>query len=83
MESPGKYERVSGSSIGGGTYWGLCRLLTRVKSFDEVLDLAESGEADVVDMTVGDIYGRYVHPLMVFEGSGLGICLSYSRWTVW
>jgi len=58
VESPGKYERVSGSSIGGGTYWGLCRLLTRSKTFDEVLDMAEAGEADLVDMTVGDIYGR-------------------------
>ena len=51
---------MSGSSIGGGTYWGLCRLLTKCKSFDEVLDLAESGETDLVDMTVGDIYGRSV-----------------------
>ncbi len=58
VEGPGKYERVSGSSLGGGTYWGLCRLLTRCKTFDEVLDLAETGEATSVDMTVGDIYGR-------------------------
>ena len=58
MEGPGKYERVSGSSLGGGTYWGLCRVLTRCNSFDEVLDLAEMGDANLVDMTVGDIYGR-------------------------
>jgi hypothetical protein len=58
VEGPGKYERVSGSSLGGGTYWGLCRLLTRCKTFDEVLDLAETGDATSVDMTVGDIYGR-------------------------
>lgn len=59
MEGPAKYERVSGSSLGGGTYWGLCRVLTRCNSFDEVLDLAEMGDANLVDMTVGDIYGRY------------------------
>lgn len=60
VEGPGKYVRVSGSSLGGGTYWGLCRLLTRCNSFDEVLDLAEVGDANTVDMTVGDIYGRSV-----------------------
>ncbi len=58
VEGPGKYERISGSSLGGGTYWGLCRLLTGCKTFDEVLDLAEIGDANVVDMSVGDIYGR-------------------------
>lgn len=58
VEGPGRYERVSGSSLGGGTYWGLCRLLTRCKTFDEVLDLAETGDATSVDMTVGDIYGQ-------------------------
>lgn len=58
VEGPGRYERVSGSSLGGGTYWGLCRLLTRCKTFDEVLDLAETGDGTAVDMTVGDIYGR-------------------------
>jgi hypothetical protein len=35
----------------------LCRLVTRCKTFDEVLDLAEMGDASLVDMTVGDIYG--------------------------
>lgn len=58
VEGPGRYERVSGSSLGGGTYWGLCRLLTRCKTFDEVLDLADLGDATSVDMTVGDIYGK-------------------------
>lgn len=86
VESPGKYCRVSGSSLGGGTYWGLCRLLTKCKTFDEVgqtqhhtpqatrqrgvrpwlsevwwcqvLDLAENGDPSMVDMTVGDIYGK-------------------------
>ena len=54
---PGKFERVSGSSLGGGTYWGLCRLLTRCESFEEVLDIAENGDATEVDMLVRDIYG--------------------------
>lgn len=57
ISGPGKYERVSGTSLGGGTYWGLCRLLTKCKTFDEVLDLAENGDAGTVDMLVKDIYG--------------------------
>jgi type II pantothenate kinase len=40
-----------------GTYWGLCRLLTKCESYEEVLDFAERGDASVVDMLVKDIYG--------------------------
>jgi pantothenate kinase len=57
VQSPGVFERVSGSSLGGGTYWGLCRLLTKCASYDEVLDIAETGDAGEVDMLVKDIYG--------------------------
>lgn len=31
MEGNGKFERVSGTSIGGGTFWGLGKLLTQCK----------------------------------------------------
>jgi len=58
VDGPGEFERISGSTIGGGTYWGLCRLLTDVESFDTILDLADKGDADKVDMMVGDIYGK-------------------------
>ena len=57
VKSPTEYERVSGSSIGGGTYWGLCRLLTSCQTYDEALDLSENGNNFKVDMSVGDIYG--------------------------
>lgn len=57
VRGPNDYERVSGSSIGGGTYWGLCRLLTAYQSFDEALDQAVRGSNQTVDMNVGDIYG--------------------------
>ena len=40
----GQYERVSGSSLGGGTFWGLCRLLTRCRGFDEMLELSMRGD---------------------------------------
>eukprot|EP00899_Mesostigma_viride_P013960 jgi/Mesvir1/22565/Mv18570-RA.2 len=56
-DGEGQYERVSGTNIGGGTFWGLCRLLTKCKSFDEMLALSAQGDNSKVDMLVGDIYG--------------------------
>lgn len=53
------YERVSGSSCGGGTLWGLLSLLTPAKSFDEMLELSRTGDNKNVDMLVGDIYGDH------------------------
>ncbi|KAG7365550.1 pantothenate kinase [Nitzschia inconspicua] len=57
VDGPRNYERISGSTIGGGTYWGLMRLLTDVESFDDAMKLAEIGDPSKVDMMVGDIYG--------------------------
>ena len=57
VNAPGDFERVSGTSIGGGTYWGLCRLFTRCSTFEQVLELAEIGNNAEVDMLVSDIYG--------------------------
>nr|XP_007153743.1 hypothetical protein PHAVU_003G061300g [Phaseolus vulgaris]ESW25737.1 hypothetical protein PHAVU_003G061300g [Phaseolus vulgaris] len=57
VEGEGKFERVSGTSIGGGTFWGLGKLLTKCKSFDELLELSYRGNNRQVDMLVGDIYG--------------------------
>lgn len=34
IDDYGKYERISGTSLGGGTLWGLLSLLTGAKSFD-------------------------------------------------
>eukprot|EP00980_Cylindrotheca_fusiformis_P007447 scaffold1537_cov108-Cylindrotheca_fusiformis.AAC.6 len=58
VDGPRKHERISGSSIGGGTYWGLIRLLTDVEDFEDVMRLAEKGDPSKVDMMVGDIYGK-------------------------
>ena len=33
-DADGKFERVSGTSLGGGTLWGLLSLLTDARSFD-------------------------------------------------
>ncbi len=58
VDGPSKFERVSGSSIGGGTFLGLCRLLTGANDFDMALEMSSDGDSDVADMVVGDIYGR-------------------------
>ncbi len=51
------YERVSGTSLGGGTLWGLLSLLTDAESYDDMLELSKFGDNKNVDMLVGDIYG--------------------------
>jgi type II pantothenate kinase len=57
VSGPRKYERVGGTSLGGGTLWGLLSLLTQAESFDDMLDMAAHGDNAKVDMLVGDIYG--------------------------
>ncbi|OQS00485.1 pantothenate kinase [Thraustotheca clavata] len=57
VSSETEYTRVSGTSLGGGTYLGLCKLLSKYKSFDEAMDASIVGDSNTVDMTVGDIYG--------------------------
>jgi len=57
VDEDGKFERVSGTSLGGGTLWGLLSMLTPATTFDEMLALSEQGNNDTVDMLVGDIYG--------------------------
>ncbi|KAI9703306.1 MAG: hypothetical protein M1836_007872 [Candelina mexicana] len=52
-----QYQRIGGTSLGGGTLWGLLSLLTGARTFDEMLGMAEHGDNGSVDMLVGDIYG--------------------------
>ena len=44
-------------SIGGGTFLGLCCLLTGCETFEEALRMAENGDSTKVDKLVRDIYG--------------------------
>lgn len=57
VSGPREYQRVGGTSLGGGTLWGLLSLLTGARTFDEMLELASQGDNSRVDMLVGDIYG--------------------------
>ncbi|KAL1799726.1 hypothetical protein ACET3X_000068 [Alternaria dauci] len=58
VSGPRQYERIGGTSLGGGTLWGLLSLLTGARSFDDMLRLAENGDNSSVDLLVGDIYGQ-------------------------
>lgn len=57
VESAEKFSRISGTSLGGGTFLGLCCLLTGCESFEEALSMAEDGDSTKVDKLVRDIYG--------------------------
>ena len=57
VQSETEYTRVSGTALGGGTFLGLTRLLTQMRSFQQALDSAANGDARHVDMLVADIYG--------------------------
>ncbi|XP_018328170.1 pantothenate kinase 3 isoform X3 [Agrilus planipennis] len=54
---PNNYKRVTGTSIGGGTFLGLCCLLTGCNTFEEAIELAAGGDNTNVDKLVRDIYG--------------------------
>jgi len=58
VDEDGSFERISGTSLGGGTLWGLLSLLTPASGFDEMLALSEKGDNEAVDMLVKDIYGQ-------------------------
>lgn len=56
--SPTSYSRIWGSSLGGGTFEGLCcTLIQKQITFDEALKMAEAGCSKKVDKLVKDIYG--------------------------
>ncbi|RKP20961.1 B56-domain-containing protein [Rozella allomycis CSF55] len=57
VEDENKFERVSGTALGGGTLWGLLSLLTDAKTYDEMIEISKKGDHRNVDMLVGDIYG--------------------------
>lgn len=57
VTGPQNFVRIGGSSLGGGTLWGLLSLLTEAKTYDEMLEMVGKGDNTNVDMLVGDIYG--------------------------
>ncbi|CAD7675490.1 unnamed protein product [Nyctereutes procyonoides] len=57
VHSKDNYKRVTGTSLGGGTFLGLCCLLTGCESFEEALEMASKGDSTQADKLVRDIYG--------------------------
>ncbi|KAA8645788.1 hypothetical protein EYZ11_006749 [Aspergillus tanneri] len=57
VSGPKQFQRVGGTHLGGGTFWGIMSLLTGARTFDEMLAMADQGDNSGVDMLVGDIYG--------------------------
>lgn len=58
VSGPEQYQRIGGTSLGGGTLWGLLSLLTGARNFDDMLAMADKGDNSAVDLLVGDIYGE-------------------------
>ncbi|XP_041968656.1 pantothenate kinase 3 isoform X2 [Aricia agestis] len=57
VNAPNDFYRVSGTSLGGGTFLGLCCLLAGCSSFEEAIALAADGDNTSVDKLIKDIYG--------------------------
>lgn len=57
VDSATQFKRIGGTSVGGGTFTGLCSLLAGVDSFEAAITLAEKGDSHRVDKLVRDIYG--------------------------
>ena len=57
VSGPKQFQRVGGTHLGGGTFWGILSLLTGARTFDDMLAMADRGDNSGVDMLVGDIYG--------------------------
>lgn len=57
VSGPRQFQRVGGTHLGGGTFWGIMSLLTGARTFDDMLAMADTGDNSGVDMLVGDIYG--------------------------
>jgi type II pantothenate kinase len=58
VSGPSQFQRIGGTSLGGGTLWGLLSLLTGARTFDDMLAMADKGDNSAVDLLVGDIYGE-------------------------
>lgn len=50
----GKYTHLGGTGVGGGTLLNLSKLLSNVKTFDELVKSIEKGSLENVDLTIQD-----------------------------
>jgi type II pantothenate kinase len=50
VSGPNNFQRVGGTHLGGGTFWGIMSLLTGAQTFDEMLAMTDRGDNSGVDM---------------------------------
>ncbi|KAI3962702.1 hypothetical protein MKW92_025262 [Papaver armeniacum] len=70
----GNSEIVDGTRIGGIACWGLGRLLTKCKSFNEIVELSKYGNTKRIDLFLEDTFGdkKYVEKLNVPRDMNIG-----------
>ena len=54
ITSPEKYERVGGTLMGGGSLIGLSKLIIGIDNYEKILELAEKGNNENIDITKKD-----------------------------
>ena len=63
---------IGGSGVGGGTVLGLCEKLCGATSFKTVVELAENGKLDRVDLNICDISNFTLHSVLIGERKKVG-----------
>ncbi len=58
----GEIEYLGGTGVGGGTLVGLSKKMLGVSNVDNIVELAEGGDLDNVDLRIKDITNREMHP---------------------
>jgi type II pantothenate kinase len=53
--SRNNYTRIGGTPLGGGTFLGLCGLMTGQTDFDKLLQMSQEGDSSKVDLQVKDM----------------------------
>ncbi|HLR53020.1 MAG TPA: type II pantothenate kinase [Candidatus Avamphibacillus sp.] len=58
------FDRLLGSGIGGGTFMGLGKLISGKSNFQELVELANTGDHEKSDLLVRDIYAPNEPPIL-------------------
>lgn len=55
FDSCNDFTRISGTSLGGGMFLGLCHLFTGINNFDQLLQMAQSGSNAATDLLMDEV----------------------------
>lgn len=56
-------KHLGGTGVGAGTLFNLCNRYLDVKSFDELVNLAEKGNIEKIDLRIGDVTDKEIKTL--------------------